>query len=617
MFINFFQKNTEKAFARFTSTLILLATFGLYFSNTQAADVSCTWASRNFFGTNNWTDSSWNSDPGCIGTFPNNNGKTFDATVSRTGFSGINLDQNIAIQTFNFNGGTLTGTNTLTVNETFNWTRGALVGTGIVNAKGGLNISGSLKDIRKGWTLVNNQEAIWTSGAIRILDDSQLVNQSDATFNVTGNNLRMSGSSQAQFLNNGTLVVKLNDATQNVQFDSPSFNNNAIVKVEAGIARFGGGGISAGSFEVAANAQLQFSGGTHFLLPTSSVTGSNVEFSFKDSGGRTTIGGTYNVANTKISGNTAVFNTAASTTGTLTQTGGFLDGTGDVIVLGKTTLSGGVIQSTRPDTQPQAVLAAVGGLDINGSFQTIVGNRRILNLGVANWNSGGIRLNNTLTRLENAEGATFNINENATFIVGQGLPIGGDPTQPLEKGLFVNRGDVVVNRNDDAPPVQINTPFANLGRVHVQGDNLTFGDNLLQFAPGSLLFDIAAPDVFDVLHIAGSAALDGIIDISLVDILGAGNTFIPAVGDTFDILTASSILPFTPGGPGFALGGPDGDKFNATIVSLATGEQAIRLSFLAPIAADIAAAVVPIPATIWLFMSALGILGIGFRKKSQ
>ncbi|MEE9345953.1 MAG: hypothetical protein V3U88_10140 [Methylococcales bacterium] len=599
--VNLFKKSGMKEISRLTQVLILSTSFGLYVSNTQAADVSCTWTGG-VLEAGKWSDPSWNSDPGCSGTFPNNNGTTFDATL-RTGIPGVNLDQNIEIETFNFNGGTLNGANNLTVNQVFNWARGDLSGTGIVDAQGGLELSDGRKVIANEQTLINSQTANWTGGSIDLFNTSQLLNQSDATFNVTAGGLRIFGSSTAQFINDGNLVVNLSDLSENVQFDGPRFNNNGTVNVEKGIARFGGGGTSTGSFTVAANGQLNFSGGTHTLLPTSSVTGANVEFSFKDSGGSTTIEGIYNVDNTIISGNAAIFNAATSVTGTLTQTGGFLQGVGDVIVTGKTTLSGGVIESIRPDDQPQAVLAAVGGLEINGSFLTVVGNRRLLNTGVANWTSGGIGLNNTLTRFENAPGATFNIKENATRIQGQGTLLGGTG----EKGLFVNQGDVVIDLSANRPPVLIDTGFANLGRVDLQGDRFELGDFLIQFGSGSLLFDIggASAGEFDVLNVTGSAALDGTIDITLT------NLFIPDIGTTFDILIAGAITGFQTV-EGFSLGGKDGSRFDFEIADLASGNQALRLTFAETVGV---LAPVPIPASIWLFMSALvGMWRFRFKK---
>ena len=582
MFLNIFQhkpifsinkKNKSNTSRFFTKALIVSTSLGLYASSTQAADLSCIWSGR-MLEAGKWSDSTdWST---CKDTFPNNTGtNTFDATL-RTGIAGVDLDKNIEIQTFNFNGGTLNGANDLTINEFFNWTRGNLLGTGIIDAHGGLELGNGRKVIANEQLLINSQIANWAGGTIDLFGTSQLINDSGATFNVTGDSLRMFGSSTAQFINeeDGSIVINLSGPSLNVQFDGPPFNNNGTVLVEQGIARLGGGGTSAGAFEVADEQLLNFSGGSHRLLPTSSVAGSNVEFSHADSGGSTTIEGAYQVVNTVISGNTAIFNAAISFTESLTQTGGFLNGTADIIVTGKTTLSGGVIESLRPDTEPQALLAAVDGLDINGNFLQIVGNRRILNVGVANWTSGGIRLNNTLTRFENGASAIFNIKEDASFIVGAGRNIGADPTVPLEKGLFVNRGDVVVDLGDDREPVLINTGFANLGRVHLQADNLVFGDFLIQFDTGALLFDIGGPNPgeLDVLTVAGNATLDGIIDITLT------NSFVPEIGATFDILVATTITAFQTA-EGFSIGGQDGSKFNAAIVILESGNQVLRLTY--------------------------------------
>jgi hypothetical protein len=567
---------------QFTKTLILSASLGGYIPTIQAADFSCAWKGK-ILHAGKWSDQSWGS---CNNTFPNNTGSiTYDATL-RTGFAGVDLDQNIEIQNFDFNGGTFKGENNLTVNEVFNWSRGNLMGTGIVEVLGELDLSSGRKVLGKEQTLINSRTANWSGGTIDLFGTSELVNSRGATFNVTSDRLRMFGSSTSQFINegdgsfnedeNGMIVIKLGDPTQNVQFDGPSFNNNGMVIVEQGIARLGGGGTSAGAFYVNEGQLLNFSGGTHVLLPSSSVLGSNIEFSHKDSGGTTTIEGLYDVENTVISGNSVLFNSAISYTSTLTQTLGFLDGIGTIVVTDKMTLSGGWIQSSKPniELQDQAILAVFGELDINGSFIQIVGNRRVMNFGIANWTSGGIRLHSTLSRFENKEGAVFNITENATFIVGAGLNIGADPLTPTEQGLFVNRGDVVVDLSNERQPVQINTRLANLGKIHLQGNKLVFGSDLLQFNTGRLMFDIggASSNQIDVVNIAGNAVLDGFVDITLT------NSFVPRSGATFDILVATAITPFQTL-EGFSLGGQDGDKFDFDILLLDSGRQVLRLTY--------------------------------------
>ena len=150
----------------------------------------------------------------------------------------------------------------------------------------------------------------------------------------------------------------------------------------------------------------------------------------------------------------------------------------------------------------------------------------------------------------------------------------------------------------------IHTPVANLGNIHLQGDKLALGDSLLQFDTGALLFDIGGAEAgeFDVLNISVNAILGGIIGITLVDLLdpvGNSNPYNPTHGETFDILTANQIILQD----GFSLGGQDAGSFEFNIVSLDTGKQTFQLR------------VVPIPATVWLFISGLfGIWRFGIRK---
>lgn len=588
-FIQLFQKKTRHTIFGLRAILILCLVQGFSIPAVRAAQLSCSWGG----GAGNWTDLNWNSGAGCNGVFPHNNGDTFNATL-RTSIGAVTLDQDIVIQAFNFNGGTLTGTGNLIVNNVFRWTRGTLSGTGMTRANGGLDLSGGLKDLSGGRNLVNTggQVANWTGGSIRVFNTSQLVNEVGATFNVTVDGGRMSGSSAARFINAGNLNIALSDVSKNVQFDSPPLDNNGTVNIRTGELRLGGGGASNGSFAVEANGRLNFSGGTHTLQAGSTVAGSNVEFSFKDSGGMTTIEGTYNVDNTTITGNTAIFNAVSSFTRTLTQTQGFLGGSGDLIVTGNTTLSGGIIQGP-------GRLITVGGLEIDGSFLTILDDRRILNTGIANWRSGGIRLNNTGTRFENAEGAILNILDDATMMIGGGgVAFGGSG----ESGAFTNRGTVKVDRSDTANAVSIDVNFFNLGTLDLNGDKLAFGPLLAQLPTGKILFDIGGPGdgEFDVLTVSGTALLGGVLEITLVD------GFLPDPSMSFDVLIAQSIGVEDPDLGLLRLGGPDGGKFRFEIAPLGTNLNALRLI-----------SVIPIPATVWLFGSALfGLAGIGTKRSN-
>jgi hypothetical protein len=134
--------------------------------------------------------------------------------------------------------------------------------------------------------------------------------------------------------------------------------------------------------------------------------------------------------------------------------------------------------------------------------------------------------------------------------------------------------------------------------VNVAGD-VVFGSS------NTLLIELAGltpGSQYDVLDVAGEAFLGGILDI---DFLGGFN---PVAGNSFDVILAavvhgafaSTVLPGLD--PGLA--------WNMQYLLNPTGDDIVRLSVeaLAP---------VPVPAAVWLFGSALGLMGVMRRKISS
>ena len=606
-----FQKSTDKGMTRLASALILLAALGLYFSNTQAAVTSCTWQGG-ALSPGKWSDPNWNSDAGCSGTFPDNsNGKTYDVTNPR---GSITLDRNITIDTFNLNGGTLlTGSKNLTVNKIFNWTRGALAGTGTVRAAGGLELNGNLR-FKDSAMVINaaGQEANWSDGNILLFrGESGFINEAGANFNVTADNKRMLVIGPgAKIDNDGTFTTNLNSADSQVTINT-RMNNRNLVQVLTGELRLGGGGTSTGLFGIGAQGKLNFRGGEHTLLPGSNVVGLSVEFSQL---GTTNIEGGYNVGSTVLKpGGKANFSAAvASQTQTLTMSGGDLSGSGALIVTGDTAFTSGKMTGSG--------LTVVGGkLDFNGNIASIRDDRRLIAAGPqASWTDGTILLKD--------EGSGLFIGPTTKFTIE------ADKGRMFGKGALVNQGILEVNLAENAEPVVIKSNVSNFGSLILQGDNLVLGSefgggdelnvldteftlfngNFLQAETGTTFVDITgniAGEEYDVLNIFENAVLSGIFDITLDDI-------IPANSDFFDILTAKTITD-----NGLTLGGLDGDKFDFSIVNLAAGNQALRLHLASAstglslsAAADVSTSAVPLPGTIWLFISALlGIWRIGYR----
>ena len=602
------QNKSEKAMIRFANVLIFSAAFGLYFPNTQAANISCTWTGG-ALDTGNWTDSNWNTDAACSGIFPNNNGDTFDATHPR---GSITLDRDITIDAFNLAGGTLTGSNNLTVNKTFNWSRGTVSGTGSIRAAGGLELNGNLT-FKDSATVINSagQAANWSQGNIIMFNgESGFVNEAGANFIVTADDGKILVLGQgAKFDNDGVLVANLSSADSTVTINS-QMNNRGLVGVQAGELQLGGGGTSSGSFVAAEQGKINFRG-EHVLQAGSSVTGSSVVFSQL---GTTSIEGTYNVVSTEFKpGGKANFDAeAASFTETLTMSGGDLSGTGTgaLLVTGDATFSSGQMSGSG-----QTIVG--GKLDFNGNFAAIRDDRVLLAAGPqANWTDGTILLRD--------EGSALIVGPSTTF------KIQADKGRLFGKGVLGNQGVLEVDLADGAEPVVIKSNVTNFGSLILQGDNLLIGSatgggdvinpfdseltlfngNFIQGETGTTFIDIAgniSGEEFDVLNVFESAFLDGMFDISL--------NFNPTDGDFFDILTAKTIVD-----SGLSLSGFSGELFDFAIVDLDSGNQALRLSFspssaFEPLSPASPASPVPIPATAWLFLSGLiGVWRSGIRQ---
>jgi hypothetical protein len=482
----------------------------------------------------------------------------------------------------------------LTVNKVFNWTRGTLSGTGTIHAAGGLELNGNLR-FEDSAIVINKlgQEANWSQGNIIMSrGESGFVNEVGATFNVTGDDKRILVlGSGPKFDNNGTFTENLSSAERHITVNS-LMNNSGLIKIQTGELQLGGGGISTGLFEIGEQGKLNFRGGQHVLQASSSVTGSKVIFSQT---GATDIEGTYLVESTELKpGGTANFNAEQSITTNLVMSGGNVSGTGALLVAGNANFGSGEMTGT-------GVTAVFGNLNFNGNFAQIRDDRRLFVIGQGSWTSGTLLLRN--------EGSGLFIQPEANF------KIKADKGRMFGLGAIVNQGVLEVDLADNAEPVVIKSNITNLGSLILQGDNLVLGSilptnqlisqelalfngNFFQGETGTTFFDIAgntAGDEYDVLEIFENAFLSGIFDITL-------EGFTPTEKDFFDVLTAKTINV-----NGLSLGGVDGGLFDFDIVGLDTGNQALRLHL----------ASIPLPASIWLFMSALfGVWRIGIYRKS-
>lgn len=403
-------------------------------------------------------------------------------------------------------------------------------------------VDGTLQFGAPGTSLVTNAANITLSGTgAQILDLSGgnvlagfATNASTGTFAVVkGRSFTTAGN----FTNNGTLTV----------------GSGSRFVVNGNLANFSGTTLSGGTYNITGT--FQFKGanivtnaaditlnGTHAAIISQTKANGLANFATNAKGGKFTLSGNAN------------FTTAGNFTnsGTLiVNRGSKFDVNGSLANFFGTTLSGGIY--------------SIGGaLQFNGA--NIVTNASNLTLksptaqildqndnnGLANFAANGAKGAFTL-----AGDASFNsagaFSNAGTLKVSKGgtLSVGGNAGYTQTKGKTTVDGTLVTGTGGIT--VSGGSVFGNGGALDgdvTSSGAFNIGDKLLtagsesitgaytQNATGSLAIDIGgltAGSQFDQLTVSSAATLNGILNLGLI------NSFVPAVGETFDVLNASSV----------------------------------------------------------------------------
>ena len=168
------------------------------------------------------------------------------ATVTATGALTINsgilnfsTGKAISAATMTQSGGTLTGTDTVTITGLLTWSEGTESGTGVTNANGGMTISGEpFLDTR---TLNNKKTATWTGNEFLMLNGSIFNNLSGAIWNHQGDTqIAFDGGTTPTFSNTGTFEKTAGTATNGGGLGSGIvFKNSGTVIAKSGILLLG------------------------------------------------------------------------------------------------------------------------------------------------------------------------------------------------------------------------------------------------------------------------------------------------------------------------------------------------------------------------------------------
>jgi T5SS/PEP-CTERM-associated repeat protein len=164
----------------------------------------------------------------------------------------------------------------------------------------------------------------------------------------------------------------------------------------------------------------------------------------------------------------------------------------------------------------------------------------------------------------------------------------------LAGATLTGNGDIVGNViNGNGGFAGLISPGLSAGELNIDGDYVQNADAMLLMEIGGTV----AGTEYDVLNISGTAFLDGALEIQLID------SYAPVFGDVFNLLTAEEInLDFNT----LVLPELDGSLYWATsVVKIDLNRSAYQ------------AKVVPIPASVWLFGSGLGMLLVWRRRRDR
>jgi YVTN family beta-propeller protein len=395
------------------------STIGVFFVNTGTLSVGA--ATLNFSGGDNsctTCNGSWSAATGATlqfggGTFNPSGSFTGAGTVAfqagivnLTGTYGVTGPTNINGGTVNFNqasavtlpgpvnlsSGIMAGPATVNLIGLLSWSGGEMcalaacnaAGAGVTNANGGIAGSGNYLYVL-GRMLNNSGIATFSNlpGYLLYIGYGTVVtNQAGATWNLTTDYGMQVYSGTATFNNMGTFEKTGGAVTSTI---GVFFVNTGSVAANAATLVFSNGDNSCttcnGSWAAAANAQLEFDGGTFNASGPINGAGT-VNFT----GGTVNMTGTYGITGTiNINGGTTNFNQTGAVTmpGAMNLSGGILAGPATLNITGLLTWSGGQICAIAAcNAAGTGVITANGGIAASGNYLYLLG-RMLNNTGTA------------------------------------------------------------------------------------------------------------------------------------------------------------------------------------------------------------------------------------------
>ncbi|MGA2246322.1 MAG: YDG domain-containing protein [Verrucomicrobiota bacterium] len=332
------------------------------------------------------------------------------------------LGTSLTVNNLTQSGGTLAGSNSVLVSNVFMWTGGAI--TGVVQCNGTGTIGKGSAKALQGGQLINAGTLNWddniTTGNVTTPAFTLITNLPGATINLSAGygTLNGGGTGTRTVANNGTITMTGSGSSP----ISDIFNNSGTVTLNGGTLTLSGGGTETGAFNSAASATNNLSGGFFAFNSGSSISGA---------GGFTVTSGTLDLNGS-----------GPWQPGSVTISGGVLEGTATVQDSGPLSWTGGTVSNT--------VIYCVGGL-VDNPFGTSGG--QLINSGTMTWipypyTGNGSVISNAASGIINMT-VSGNLTGNyyggaATFYNAGQMNISGTGTSTVND-LFINTGTVNVS----------------------------------------------------------------------------------------------------------------------------------------------------------------------------
>ena len=432
--------------------------------------------------------------------------------------------------------GTLNGSGDVTVSGTTAWfADGTTIGgSGTLFADGGLTLAmagGATRTLDR--TVQMSGTSAWsTTGLSTVNGNGKFINT--GTINAT--NAGGSITVAPELDNLGTINVLTGDLIlTNNGAHASNFNisGGAVLDFLSGIHDFLDNAVFAGGGQVDVNGAtlnlpnaasgLTFSANTTLNASSGSITGVG-DVSFDTPGTTHTIDAAYNVSGTTTVNGT---NTKVDVSSTATFGGLMLSNGGDAdlqaATIGTLSMGGagndltaaGALSTTTANLGSGCTVAGTGSWASNGGFSSSG-----TTIGLGFTNTSTMSADSGVTSFTNG----YTQNAGLTRLNGGDVTVGGGMN--LNGGSLSGTGDINGNVSVAAAAI---TPGTSPGLLTING-NLTLGAGSVVNAELEGTNPVPVGGQFDVIHVTGTADLDGTLNVSFP------GTFEGTVGNTFDIL---------------------------------------------------------------------------------